>query len=951
MKPELALGLLDAQEAQRLRCLRSLAILDTPPDPALDALTRAVAATLDCPIALVSLVDDERQWFKSHHGLALTQTPRDMAFCAHALTHGRLLEVPDAKADARFRDNPLVTGEPGIRFYAGAPLIVQGHTIGTLCVIDRQPRQLTAQQVEALTALAKVAVAVIERSAAQRRTELSEVRLADTLRAASDFHWEVDSERRFTWVSQGVEALLGVTPASLVGATIWNPFVLDAMGEHLADKPTLHQSLATGQDTLRLLVELPTHGPASPPRRPVLLSAVPVLGLDNAPLGWRGTAKDVSMLLEGVRRSRELEARLSSIAAQLPGVIFMLERHHSGHLRLPYASERLLEVFGLRPEAAVDDALALFAHVPEAQRSELLRGLVQSAEFGGDWTFECSVTGTAAAKRWVGGRATPTQLADGRQVWYGYAADFTERRQAAQAIAGAQRRLQQALDVGRLGVLSIDLGSASFVADATALQLHGLPSQTTRPRPLAAWLACIAPPDLAAVNAAIATTQQPGEPITLRYRLATGGDGAQLELQLDAGDAPGRLLGLCRDITEQERGASAQREKASAELAQRQQTEFLSRVSHELRTPMNAILGFVDLMRTDQATPLAPQHRHWTGHVMSAGQRLMSLINDLLDLTRIDSGHHTLELRSCVVLELIDASQGLLLPLAQQKPVSLMAPTGKIRLQVLADRRGLEQVLVNVFANAIKFNVPHCGVRCHIEAQAERALIHISDEGPGIPAERRDRLFQPFERLGRAQTSPEGSGLGLAISRSLVEAMHGRISASFPAQGGTCITIELPLAADSVDTVPGRLESLAAAARPANTATTAAPRRAIYADDNPVNALLLKAMFAMRSDWTLDTVDSASELRAAVAQTRFALVILDIHLGSESGIDLLHELRQDPSLSGVRFVALSADSQPAQIAHALQAGFDDYWTNPIELAELHHRLDKLALLQCGPLPP
>ena len=932
-------------EQRRLLCLRTLGILDTPADPALDALTRAVAAQLGCPIALVSLVDEHRQWFKAHHGLAAEQTPREWAFCAHTLADQQMLEVPDARTDARFRDNPLVTGEPGIRFYVGAPLVVNGQAIGTLCAIDRQPRQLAPQDRQALTELAAVAVAVIERAAAQRRTELSEARLSDMVRAASDFLWEIDHAYRFTWVSDGVQALLGVPAADLIGQPIWNPVLRDSLGQPLAGQPTLHLRLAAEPATLRQFVELPTVGAGLPPHRPVLLSAVPVVGAGNALLGWRGTAKDATRLLDGARRSNELESRLAQIAAQLPGVIFVLERQPDGHLSLPYASQRLRDIFDLEPAAVVGDALALLSRVPAAQRSEMLRDLVRSAECGTAWSFECCLEQPGAADRWVGGRATPSQSADGRQVWYGYAADFTERRDAAQAMVSAQRRLQQALDVGCLGVVTFDRATGAVAADSAACAMHGLVGGAANAQPLAAWLAQIDPADHAALQRAMAGANTRAAPTELSYRRAGASPAALIELRLEAAGSAGELLGLCRDITVQERASQALREKASAEQVQQKQTEFLSRVSHELRTPMNAILGFVDLMRSDDATPLSDQHRQWTGHVMGAGQRLMSLINDLLDLTRIESGHHALALHSWPVLRLIDASHGLLLPLAQRNRVSLATPAGDTAVQVRADRRGLEQVLVNVVANAIKFSPPDSVVTTQVEARDGYCLIQICDDGPGVAPERRERLFRPFERLGRAQGSAEGSGLGLAISRRLVLAMDGRISASFPPRGGTCIDIELPLACKDDSAGPDTgVGSLAPALPPVGDAARA-PRRALYAEDNPVNTLVLRAMFELRSDWTLDTVETGAALRAAAARTRYDLVILDIHLGRESGIDLVRELRRDPAYRDVTCVALSADGLPEQAAAALAAGFSAYWTKPVALDELHRRLDQLSLLQ------
>ncbi len=150
-------------EALRLTALLDCRVLDTPPEAAFDAITASAARLCGVPIALISLVDDDRQWFKSHHGLAVQQTARRDSFCAHALHQSTVLVVPDASLDERFADNPLVTGEPKIRYYAGAPLVTaQGSVLGTLCVIDREPRQLEPWQLNALGALARHAVSLLE---------------------------------------------------------------------------------------------------------------------------------------------------------------------------------------------------------------------------------------------------------------------------------------------------------------------------------------------------------------------------------------------------------------------------------------------------------------------------------------------------------------------------------------------------------------------------------------------------------------------------------------------------------------------------------------------------------------------------------------------------------------------------------------------------------------------
>lgn len=153
-----------ANETQRLAALQRYAILDTPPDSAFDDLTAIAGAICATPMSTVSLIDAERQWFKGRRGLEAEETPRDLAFCAHAILEPeKVLVVPDARDDARFQGNPLVTGDPNIRFYAGAPLVTpDGYPVGTLCVLDDQPRELAPFQIKALEALSRQVTHLME---------------------------------------------------------------------------------------------------------------------------------------------------------------------------------------------------------------------------------------------------------------------------------------------------------------------------------------------------------------------------------------------------------------------------------------------------------------------------------------------------------------------------------------------------------------------------------------------------------------------------------------------------------------------------------------------------------------------------------------------------------------------------------------------------------------------
>ena len=173
---------LPRNEADRLRALRNYKILDTKPEERFDELTQLAAIICGVPISLITLIDADRQWFKSKVGLEISETPRAQAFCTHAIMQPQMFEVPDAAEDARFARNPLVTGNPNIRFYAGAPLATaDGHLLGTMCVLDREPRTLTGEQKRALEILGRQVVANM-----QLRTDLRELKEALAAREAAE---------------------------------------------------------------------------------------------------------------------------------------------------------------------------------------------------------------------------------------------------------------------------------------------------------------------------------------------------------------------------------------------------------------------------------------------------------------------------------------------------------------------------------------------------------------------------------------------------------------------------------------------------------------------------------------------------------------------------------------------------------------------------------------------
>src|SRR5262249_20152541 len=242
--------------------------------------------------------------------------------------------------------------------------------------------------------------------------------------------------------------------------------------------------------------------------------------------------------------------------------------------------------------------------------------------------------------------------------------------------------------------------------------------------------------------------------------------------------------GTVENITERRRVEEVER-------ASKAKSEFLSRMSHELRTPLNAILGFGQLLERQTPTPV---QKNRIAHILTAGRHLLNLINEILDIARVESGRFQLSLEPVLVGQEVDEAIELIRPMAADRHIEIErfglfegSPS------VLADRQRLKQVLLNLLSNAVKYNRPAGRVAVDLSAQeGERFRISICDDGPGIPADKRARLFSPFDRLGAEHTDTQGTGLGLALSKRLTEAMGGSIGEGGPAMGA-CFWIEFPL--------------------------------------------------------------------------------------------------------------------------------------------------------------
>ena len=390
----------------------------------------------------------------------------------------------------------------------------------------------------------------------------------------------------------------------------------------------------------------------------------------------------------------------------------------------------------------------------------------------------------------------------------------------------------------------------------------------------------------------------------------------------------------------------AEQAREEAERANRAKSDFLSRMSHELRTPMNAILGFGQLLEADSAEPLSPVQRQRVAEMLRGGRHLLDLINEVLDIARIEAGTLQLHLQPVDTAALARDCLSLVQPVAQARGLTLAlvepgatdgddcrAHGDTNTLLALADATRLRQVLLNLLSNAIKFNRLAGQVRLSCRAEAGAVLIEVEDQGPGITPEQLPRLFQAFERLD-VDGAIEGTGIGLALSRSLVTLMHGEIGVRSTPGHGSVFWVRLP-ASHQPSTAPQHTELAGV--------VVAAGRRqtVLYIEDNEVNQLLMEGMLSHRPAVVLRLALLPEEgLRMAAAEPP-DLVLLDIQLPGMDGFEVLRRLREVPALRAVPVVAVSANAMASDLADAQRAGFADYLTKPLHLSRLLALVDRM----------
>jgi len=654
--------------------------------------------------------------------------------------------------------------------------------------------------------------------------------------------------------------------------------------------------------------------------------------VEGTPRRVLGTVLDVTELRAAERRAQEYAAWLSIATGGAGMGVWDLDPDSDAFI----ADDRAHQLFGGQLQPSPTPYARFEALVDPADRARVREAIIGATHDGGRIDTEYRVLLPGGA-RIMAARGETHRDGQGRPIrMIGVVWDVTERRAADAAAREATERLQLAAIGAGVGCWERSVDGRRAVWDAQMHRLFGATPGEAPPHQI--FLRCIHAEDVPRIERARTEALRTGE-FQVEYRIRRA-DGelrwlsARGRTRYAADGPPTALIGVTWDITEARVADTALRAKETAERANRAKSEFLARMSHELRTPLNAIVGFTQLLELDRHDPLTITQRERVSLIRSSGWQLLTLINDVLDLARIESGRSGVSMEVVAWREVLEEAIAMVQPEATARGIALETlATGNVSATVWADPVRLRQVLLNLLSNAVKYNRDHGSVQINVRSEGMHVVFAVRDCGRGMSAGQIGRLFQPFDRLGVDGSAPAGTGIGLAISQRLMQQMEGAIDVE--SQPGVGSEFRARLRSASVET----LQTPVATSTPALSVRDEVGGTLLYIEDNPANSALVEQFLHFRPRIKLyQAADGATGLvMAAVCQPD--LVLVDMRLPDMMGDDVLRQLRQQAETRNIPCVAVSANALPNDIEAALAAGFADYWTKPLDVTHFLRGID------------
>ena len=916
---------------ERLAALHRYDILGSPQEQAFDRITDLAAHLLDAPMAGLHFIDASCQWAKAQVGIEAQTLDLELSFCVHGLQSDDVLIVEDATQDARFADNPLVTGPPGIRFYAGAPLVTpDGYVLGSLCVIDTAPRPegLSPSQSQVLAQLAQVAMDELEYRAHPRYRE-------EILESVTNAFLTVNDQWRLTYVNQRAEELIQHPRNELLGSVVWD--VLPAMRDlNLHDQ--LQNAVRT-EETTQFEAYIPQFD------RWFQVTGYPFKG------GISVYLDDVTALHE---QRAQLEEERERVSMALTGADLGMWDLDLDTGQCVF-DERWAAILGYTLDE-VDPRVEFFesrVHPEDLQtlRTQFdrhIRGEIPHID------AEIRMKHKEGSWRWVLDRGKILEWnEDGspRRV-VGTHKDITERKEREKALRRERDLLQNIFDASPVAIVTLDAEGQFLTASTRARDILGLDPDDVLERAFNDPRWCITDANGQPIpdeELPFARVMASGERVYDAEHTIQWPDGNTRLLSVSGapltspeGDPEGAVF-IMNDVTERrqhEHELMAAKERA--EEMNRLKNAFLANMSHEIRTPLTSIIGFADVLSGQMNGP----EEELIQLIRQSGKRLEETLTAILDLAQLESNDVHVDPEPVNLSDAVRSAVGMHRPKARSKGLDVILHLPDEPVEMLLDARALQRILSHLVSNAVKFT-DEGAVQVRLQRADEAVLLQVEDTGVGIGPDHLERIFSEFEQESKGYTRDyEGVGIGLAITRRLTKLLGGSIDVESEKGSGTVFTVRLPVEKASSASLPAARPAppesptqprpTSSSAPPAFPSRNPASAKILLLDDNEMTRKVLPMLLNEADDrFVMDTAMTPDEALSAAREVAYDLFLIDINLSAtETGIDVMHALRELPSHANTGMVACTAYAMPGDEEKFLEAGFDAYLAKPFRADEL-----------------
>lgn len=1025
-------------ETKRLEALSSYNVLDTLPEKEYDAITRLASYICQVPVALISLVDGDRQWFKSKVGLKLDQTSRADAFCAHTILTDELMEITNASESEIFKDNALVTGELNVRFYAGAPLIdPDGHRLGSLCVIDTVPRRLTPEQRDALRTLAdEVMSHFLLRKQKRELQESLDVHkeFYNLFDSSPELHLIANEDASIQYINKAVTDILGYDPEQCIGKPLWS-FVAGIGREEFV--PLIEKAKATGQ-----AFDLETR----------------TYNLDGSEkwIGWCGIYKAGKWYSNGrdITYQKKLTAELEQLSLVASKIIngVMIADANDTIIWTNGAFEKITgfsfeDVKGKRlrdiiigkddhhnPMQQYNDFIAskksysVHAYATRKDGQQVWLSLITTVIYDDKGEVDkyirviSDITQRKNAERDVeilsfAARKSPSGMmsrtADGTVLWMneamekmtGYTLEEMKGKRFGKTLIGkdtdmsvfesalkavqesrsysceiliypknhepiwvamsnspllndagdVERQVTTMMDITESKKAEAELKMLSLVASNTTSgvvinnaageiewvntafeKITGYDINDVRNQHLGDVLQGeLTDVSIIQKGRELSENKQSFEVDLLVYRK----DGRPMWLTVinsvilnKAGEVD-KYIEVIIDISSKKKielELIAAKEEALA--LSRAKDMFISVMSHEIRTPLNAVIGMSHLLLDG---PKLESQKENLEVLKFSSDNLLTLINDVLDFTKIETGNVELEQFEMHLRDMIQHITASLQYKTKEKNIYLQAQIDPhVPDIVIGDSTRLSQILLNIASNAVKFTTEG-GVKIGLEVidqtrKKVRIRFSVTDTGIGIPGDKLNTIFESFKQADTSTTRKfGGTGLGLAISKRLIELHDSHINVdSVPGKGST---FWFTITFNKTENTKSNNSNVEAALNIS----------LLVVDDNQINRLLINKIL---TKWgaQIDFAENGVQAVSKIESQKYDVVLMDIHMPEMGGLEATQIIRNkpEPYFKNLPIIALTASMLTSQMGDIGNAGMNDYILKPFEPKILFEKLSK-----------